>query len=124
MDTADFKANEFLCKCGCGLGVRDALILALQAARTAWGHPMAVDCGARCRLHNAAVGGAADSAHVVGLAADIADPAGLLKAWIAPRLAKFGLWMEAPHASPGWAHLQVRPASHRVFEPFAFRGKP
>lgn len=117
LDTADFTASDFECCCSCGLQSQDALILAVQNIRTAWGQPMTIDCGARCPTHNAEVGGAKDSAHLYGLAADIRDVDGSLKAWIEPQLETLGLWMEHPHYTPTWLHVQVRPAQHRVFIP-------
>jgi uncharacterized protein YcbK (DUF882 family) len=39
------------------------------------GRPMVLTSGYRCRKHNAAVGGAANSLHCLGLAADILVPA-------------------------------------------------
>lgn len=117
MNTLNFSEDEFKCKCGCGLSAQDALILAMQSVRDAWGKPMTVNCGARCQMHNYMVGGAKNSAHLYGLAADIADEDGSLKAWIEPQLERFGLWLENPISTVGWAHLQIRPASTRVFNP-------
>lgn len=117
MDTLNFRASEFACPCGCGLQAQDALILAIQRVRDAWGLPMVINCAARCAKHNAAIGGAPNSAHLYGLAADIADPTGRLKSWVATKLVDFGLWMELPARTPTWAHLQVRPADERIFLP-------
>ena len=47
------------------------LVDALEAFRAALGKPVLVDSAYRCRAHNAAVGGAPDSEHMRGLAADI-----------------------------------------------------
>jgi len=49
----------------------------LQAVRTGLGRPMVVTSGFRCPAHNAAVGGAPGSLHLVGRAADIATSANL-----------------------------------------------
>jgi hypothetical protein len=119
-DTPDFKTSEFICRhCGGGAWiVSQKLVDALQCVRDAWGRPMQVNCGYRCPAHNHAVGGAPDSAHLTGEAADIADVDGLLKLWLTEeRLIAFGLWMEDPQATPTWAHLQVRPARNRIFAP-------
>lgn len=117
----DFHLSEFLCKCGCGGGasvIHPQLLLRLQRVRNDWGKPMIVDCGYRCATHNASVGGAPNSAHLTGEAADIADADGALKAWLSEEmLAGYGLWAESYDSSPTWCHLQVRPASRRIFEP-------
>lgn len=120
MRTANFQASEFLCKCGCGLGVKDELILTLQRVRDDWDRPMVVDCGARCPEHNASpeVRGAPDSAHISGEAADIADVDGKLKAWMTEdRLRRYGLWAEDYRYTSDWIHLQIRPAHARIFRP-------
>ena len=50
------------------------LAAALEAIRVKLGRPIVVTSGYRAPLVNKAVGGAADSAHVLGLAADINCP--------------------------------------------------
>ena len=58
--------------CGCG-GVNECqqeLVDALEALRKV-GLPIAVDDAYRCPVHNAAVGGAPNSEHMRGIAADI-----------------------------------------------------
>lgn len=68
-----FNREEFACKCGCGTNnVSDSLIARLDRARHIAGFPLVVTSGVRCPEHNAKSGGVADSAHVSGLAADIA----------------------------------------------------
>ena len=52
------------------------LIRMLQAARDLYGKPMQITSGCRCVKHNRNVGGAANSAHISGMAADIATPTG------------------------------------------------
>ncbi len=118
--TANFQPSEFACRC-CGRGaeiVKPKLIAALQWVRNDWGRPMAVTSGYRCPKHNAEVGGAKSSAHVFGEAADIADADGALRAWMTEdMLAIYGLWAEDYWATPGWLHMQIRPAHHRIFVP-------
>ena len=43
----------------------------LQPIRDAWGQPIVVTCGYRCKALNTAVGGASNSDHLFGAAADI-----------------------------------------------------
>lgn len=67
-----FRIEEFACPC-CGRAEMDPLFLRmLDRARDRAGFPWIVTSGFRCQAHNAAVGGVADSAHLKGLAADIA----------------------------------------------------
>jgi hypothetical protein len=71
--STNFDRAEFACKCGCGLdAISKDLVDNLQHARTILGIPFAIDSGIRCAKHNAAVGGKSNSAHLRGLAADIA----------------------------------------------------
>ena len=66
-----FNEDEFRCKCGCGkVIVVPALIEALETIRDFTGIPMHITSGYRCAKHNAEVGGADDSAHLTGEAAD------------------------------------------------------
>ena len=57
----------------------------LQPLRTAWGRPLTINSGYRSPQLNTAVGGAPDSQHVRGEAADIAAPDPLLLAQTAVR---------------------------------------
>ena len=66
-----FKPSEFVCPC-CGRGrVTSLLVLWLDLLRRAWREPIAVNSGWRCAPHNAEVGGAERSRHLIGCAADI-----------------------------------------------------
>ena len=68
----NFSRHEFACKCGCGEAeVSPFLIEVLQRLRDILGVPITVTSGRRCAKHNAAVGGAKNSQHLQGLAADI-----------------------------------------------------
>lgn len=67
-----FKITEFKCKC-CGENLtKPELIDYLDFARTVAEIPFKIISGYRCREHNKFVGGKPNSAHVQGLAADIA----------------------------------------------------
>lgn len=66
-----FQPKEFICPC-CGAGRPAALlVLWLEFLRRAWDGPVVVNSGFRCAAHNREVGGAAQSRHLLGLAADI-----------------------------------------------------
>jgi hypothetical protein len=47
------------------------LVLWLDLLRRAWGAPVLVNSGWRCRAHNAEVRGSKSSRHLIGCAADI-----------------------------------------------------
>ena len=67
-----FKRKEFACKCGCGFSLPDAELLSvLEDVREHFGKPVNINSACRCPAHNKAVGGAPNSAHVQGIAADI-----------------------------------------------------
>ena len=67
-----FKRSEFACKCGCGFDTVDVdLISVLEAVRHEFNSPVTVNSGCRCDGHNMRIGGAADSLHRIGKAADI-----------------------------------------------------
>ena len=66
-----FNLKEFQCPCCHRVVVSRALIMALETFRRAWGGPVIVNSGYRCKPHNAEVGGSANSRHMIGCAADI-----------------------------------------------------
>ena len=69
--TANFNLTEFACKC-CGLVKLDpALVKKLQTLRNWIGKPITITSGYRCLAHNKTVGGAANSQHLLGKAADM-----------------------------------------------------
>ena len=74
-----FGRHEFACKCGVhcdGYPVEpsEALVRFLDDFREAVGLPVYVNSGVRCLAHNTAVGGAPQSRHLQGDAADISCP--------------------------------------------------
>lgn len=73
----NFDSSEFACKCGCGYDTPNPeLIRMLQVARDLYGKPIRITSGCRCIKHNRNVGGTANSAHISGMAVDIASPTG------------------------------------------------
>lgn len=74
-----FSRSEFACHCGCGGSTVDyELLVVLEELRERLKHPIIVVSGYRCSAHNVVVGGARDSQHMQGRAADIKsriDPA-------------------------------------------------
>lgn len=72
-----FRTDEFACRC-CGQvspggvgGVPGELVSILEGVRARFGAPVHITSGYRCRAHNDRVGGAPQSLHLMGLAADI-----------------------------------------------------
>lgn len=68
-----FRRSEFACHCGCGFDdVDPQLIAVLEVIRADLDdRPMTILSGCRCPEHNEAVGGARNSQHLYGKAADI-----------------------------------------------------
>ena len=99
----------------------DDLLLRLNAFRALYGRPMICTSGYRTETNNRKVGGAKNSAHLYGQAADFLDRDQSLAKWIMQDLTvldQVDLWMEDPSRSVGWIHLQSRPVqSGRVFLP-------
>jgi len=74
--TKNFKRQEFFCKCGCSIPDRIqsnvwALAQELQVLRDEVKKPIKIMSGYRCKTHNTKVGGAKQSQHMTGRAADI-----------------------------------------------------
>ena len=74
--TKNFNLSEFQCKCGCKMPskvVNNILLLAeqLQVLRDALDCPVDLTNAYRCETHNKEVGGAKNSQHLLGKAADI-----------------------------------------------------
>jgi uncharacterized protein YcbK (DUF882 family) len=68
----NFATSEFRCHCGCERMQADPRLLAgLEKLRSFIQRPITINSGFRCPAHNATVGGAANSQHVLGRAADI-----------------------------------------------------
>ena len=104
----------------------NALLTAVNAFRTEYGIPMIVTSGYRLDADNVAAGGAKNSAHMTLQACDFRDSDGALFEFIKKDptiLDRCGLWMEDPRWTSNWVHLQVRPASVRVFLPYS-DGRP
>lgn len=68
----NFKKSEFTCKCGCKTNKQllSSIMLA-QKVRSHFGKASRINSGTRCTKHNKAVGGVANSRHLVGKAFDI-----------------------------------------------------
>lgn len=72
-----FKADEFKCP-DCGqVKVAVGLVMLLDLLRAVLGVPIRINSGYRCATRNKAVGGSDRSRHMLGCAADIAQPQGV-----------------------------------------------
>jgi len=69
-----FTKKEFNCRCCGKSNISANLVLKLDLARELAETPFVITSGYRCPQHNEEVGGVKDSAHVLGLAVDIAVP--------------------------------------------------
>lgn len=70
----NFESTEFDCKCKsyCSTTIIDEqLVTYLQKIRDHFGKPVIINSAYRCKKHNTSVGGAGNSKHVYGQAADI-----------------------------------------------------
>jgi len=111
--SANFSRHEFSCKCGCGFSVVDAeLIKLLELSRIQWGAAVTINSAARCEYHNNFIGGAKNSQHLLGTAADFkvrgVEPK-VVYEWLTaqyPKTYGMGLYNS-------WVHLDVRPVKAR-----------
>lgn len=116
--TANFSRKEFACKCGCGFdSVNPALVAGLQALRDLVGRPITVTSGCRCPKHNASpkVGGAKNSQHLLGNAADIVI-SGMTPRQMAAQaeqVAQFQTGAIITYTRNGFIHVDVRGKRYR-----------
>jgi uncharacterized protein YcbK (DUF882 family) len=66
------KMKNTKCQCGCGKDIDSHLLFILEELQDDCPVKFIITSGARCKAHNKAVGGVESSAHVSGLAVDIA----------------------------------------------------
>lgn len=90
----------------------------LDEIRDLYKSPIILTCAARCAAHNVKVGGARDSNHVKGTAADI-EYTPQLAMFLRASLEHFNVYMEDPGATIGWRHIQLTPpaSGKRIFWP-------
>ena len=107
--------REFECKCGCGRCEIDFEVwLVCQLIRQRLNCPVVVRSGCRCDRHNQNVGGAPDSDHKFGWAADVEVP-GIPPLRVAefaemlPDVARIGIYEPGGQNGPdGFTHIGVR----------------
>lgn len=105
-----FSEDEFRCRC-CGKlperGMNPELIERLELLRALVGRPLVPNSGYRCSRHNAEVGGAANSQHMKGTAADILA-AGIGVEELARAAEKVGFRGIGRYKRKGFVHVDVR----------------
>ena len=109
--TKNFSRLEFTCRCGCGYDdINLDLVAALQKLRDLLGQSLHVTSGCRCKAHNAAVGGAVNSYHVKGWAADVSTKLispGALADYAEEHIQEFREGGIGRY--PGFVHLDIGP---------------
>jgi len=86
------------------------LALGLESVRSLLGVPLHIDSGYRCPALNAYVGGAKNSAHLSGYAADFIAPAFGSPLVIAHRLMESGISFDQLIQEGSWVHISFAPA--------------
>ncbi len=103
-----FSTEELACRCGCGQMIVDPMLIGvLEFIRARFMRPVTVYSGNRCPAHNAECGGAQDSQHLYGKAADISvseiDLGSIVTA--AEQAGAYGIGL---YLDQGFVHVDVR----------------
>ena len=111
----DFKVRELRCKDGTDTVIVDeALTVVLQCIREHFGKPVVITSGYRTAAHNAVVGGAKSSQHLLGRAADIRVPGVSVEDVAAyaeslmPDWGGVGRYPVKAGRATGWVHVATR----------------
>ena len=111
----DFKVRELRCRDGSDtVMVDETLTVVLQCIREHFGKPVTITSGYRTEAHNAAVGGAKSSQHLLGRAADIRvqgvsveDVAAYAES-LMPDWGGVGRYPVKAGRATGWVHVDTR----------------
>ena len=111
----DFKVRELRCRDGTDtVMVDEVLAVVLQCIREHFGKPVTITSGYRTAVHNAAVGGAKSSQHLLGRAADIRvedvsveDVAAYAES-LMPDWGGVGRYPVKAGRTTGWVHVDTR----------------
>ena len=115
-----FKVREFRCRDGSdAIMIDQTLVVLLQAIREHFGKAVVITSGYRTATHNAAVGGAKSSQHLLGRAADIQvqgvsveDVAAYAES-LMPDWGGVGRYPVKAGRTKGWVHVDTRPNKSR-----------
>lgn len=113
--TKDFSQHEFKCKCKCDeVVIHRDLLYGLQNLRKIADAKVIIKSAFRCSKHNEAIGGAKNSYHVQGKAADIVIEGKSLKemyslAFLIPEFRNGGIGLYPE----GFIHVDVRESPGR-----------
>lgn len=107
-----FSNHEFVCRDGTSTEIDPQLIEMLEQLRAALGgHPIRITSGYRSPSYNAQVGGAKNSYHLRGMAADIQVPGAhptevhAMAERLFPTYGGIGLYQRG---AGGWVHIDSR----------------
>lgn len=111
----DFKVRELRCKDGTdAVMVDEALTVVLQCIREHFGKAVTITSGYRTPAHNAAVGGAKSSQHLLGRAADIrvqgvsVEEVAAYAESLMPDWGGVGRYPVKAGRTTGWVHVDTR----------------
>ena len=115
-----FKVRESRCRDGSdAIMIDQTLVVLLQAIREHFNKPITITSGYRTAAHNAAVGGAKSSQHLLGKAADIQVADTTVEAVAAyaeslmPDWGGVGRYPVKAGRTKGWVHVDTRPNKSR-----------
>lgn len=111
----DFKVRELRCRDGSDtVMVDEALTVVLQCIREHFGKAVTITSGYRTPAHNAAVGGAKSSQHLLGRAADIrvegvsVENVAAYAESLMPEWGGVGRYPIKAGRATGWVHMDTR----------------
>lgn len=115
--TPNFNAAEFICRDGSEHSIDCGLLAMLQAVRSHFGKPVTITSGYRSPSYNAKVGGAPNSYHVKGLAADFAVPGVPIRNvhdWCNHAFPTSGLGLYVRSGANGWGWIHIDNRGYRA----------